>query len=187
MRLRPSTALAALLPALLSCSSPLDEATDRIDTQITNIIKFKSVAVSARLALPSDTVLLDDWSYDMKASALVVDSSVSPHRIRLDRTMVQYASETPRIWLKELRIRIDDAMADSATRLIGDPARGSGIAATVNVNGMDYTADNDYTASGTLHYIRGEKNRVEGTLLIGIDRSPAFTLMLAVNISASQD
>jgi hypothetical protein len=181
-------AAAVLLPALLSCSSPLDEPTGRIDTQLTNIIKFRTMAVSARLTLPADTVIIDNWGYDVTSSSLTVDSARSPATLRLDRRMVQYASETPRIWLKDLRIRLDRADLDTAVEISGgDPALGSGVAAIMEINGTQYATGNNYTASAVLHYVRGAKNGITGTMLIGIDRSPAFTLLLAVDIDASQD
>jgi hypothetical protein len=181
-------AAAMLLPALFSCCSPLDESTGRIDTQLTNIIKLRTMAVSARLALAADTVIIDDWEYDVASSSLAIDSTMSPATLRLDRRMVHYASETPRIWLKDLRIRLDRTNLDTAVEISGgDPALGNGVAAIMEINGTEYATGSDYTVSAVLHYVRGTKNGITGTMLIGIDRSPAFTLLLAVELDASQD
>jgi hypothetical protein len=184
----PRTIIAsAALLALAACGSPLDVSTPRIDTRLTNRIKLRDVSVSARVERPGDTTHIDDWRHGTVSATFIADTAGDPPRVSMDCRWTALPGDTATTVLKEIRIRLDDVEARGSLPLTGLPAGGTGALATVVVDGVEYTSGTAYTASAVLYYLPGDTRKIQGTIVIGMDRSPAFTARVAINFLASQD
>jgi|GEM_PF-7115484 len=184
-----TVAMAGMLLLLLGCNSPLDIDTKRIDTQLTNRIKLRDITVSARIAHNEDTLTIEQWDHQTVAASLAMDTAATGGaRLWLRQTLrCAPADSSKATWLKELVIRLDDVQADGTVTIAGNPIEGTGASATVVVDGDEYGIGAGYNANGVFHFIRQQKQALQGNLVIGSDRMPAFSLLLTVNISASQD
>lgn len=192
MRTRSTIAFGALL-ALLSCSSPLDVPTKRIDTQLTNRIKVRSVEVNATIERPADSLIIDQWPYDsltigdwphtVTSPLFNADTIGSPPHIWMNYQM----RGTGKSWLKEINLKLDDVKSEGAVTLATGPGAGSRVTATVAVGNREYTTTTSDNASGTFYYRHGEKESIQGTIVIGMDRSPSFSILIAINFTATQD
>ncbi len=180
--------MAALLLLLLGCNAPLDIETKRIDTRLTNRIKLRDVAVSARIAHREDTLIIEQWGHQTMTSSLEIDTTGGVPRLWLQQTLRCSPSDSTNVtWLKELVIRLDDVQTDGTITIAGNPAAGTGASATVVVDGDEYGIGASYNANGVFHFIRQQKQMLQGNLVIGSDQAPAFSLLLTITISASQD
>jgi hypothetical protein len=102
--------------------------------------------------------------------------------------MTSRAADTIRaVWLQELRIRIDTASSNGIITLNGNAASGSGASARIVIDGVEHLIATGYNASAVLHYSRDNRRTIHGTILIGAERPSAFTLLIAINFTASQD
>jgi hypothetical protein len=183
------TTIAVMLLALLaSCSSPIDVPTARIDTKLTNRIKLRSISVNARIERPADTTTIDEWSYTASTAAFAADTSGTPPTLSMNYVLnAQAAGATAAPLVKEVRIALDRVPAQGATTLGTDGSAASNVTATIVVDGVEYTTGAGATASAALYYLPDGKKRIQGTIVLGMNRSPLFTLLLAINFQASQE
>ncbi len=181
--------LCAALPtaALLgSCASPLDPEVPRVDTRIFNAVKFRALAINARIIHPGDTTMIPEWRYTAARRTCSVDTARVSPSFDMDCAL-DGVPDTAAAWLKGLRLHLESAPAD-ASMVFGheSTARGS-LTATVVIDGVERVVNTNYTASASLQYTDPTHHEVRGTIFIGADRSPAFSLLIVVNFRANRD
>ncbi len=179
--------LLALL-ALASCSSPLDVGTERIETRLTNGLKLRTVSASVRIIRDTDSILVEEWEYGVGSSRFSADTTAQPPSITLQRTMTGAPIPGKTSWLKELSIRLDDVATEGTIPMGGTAGQGNGAAATVVIEGAEHHSTRSDNANASIHHFSSNGRRtVQGTIVLGMNRSPLFTVVVAVNFTASQD
>lgn len=169
-----------------SCSSPLDPEVPRVDTRIFNAVKFRMLEINARIIRPDDTAMIPEWRYTAAQRTCSVDTAGPSPSFGMDCTL-DGVPDTAAAWLKGLRLHVESAPAASSMVFGRDSiARGS-LTATVVIDGTEQVVNANYTASASLQYTDPAHHEVRGTIFIGADRSPAFSLVIAVNFRANRD
>lgn len=178
--------IAALL-ALVSCSSPLDVPTQRIDTTLTNRIKLRDILVNVRINRPTYSLTIDDWPHTIDFLTFQADTANLPPHISMNCILESDPKGiTDEAFLKRVHIRLDDLPAEGTISVVGDPLVGTGASATVVVNGVEYNTSKDYVATGVLYHIPGRPQQIQGTIAIGLNCGPDIRVAIAVNFLASQ-
>ena len=180
-----------ILPALAlaACSSPLDVPTDRIETRLTNGIKFREMTVSAHMergVVPGDSITVE-WNYMTTASSFMADTTANPPLFRMHREMHPMSHILPGCSLRELEIDISNLEAEGSHSLFCYPTSKNFVRALVEIGTTQYRSASGDNASITIHYRNPGKRLIKGTLVLGMNRSPEFTLLVVVNFTASQD
>lgn len=180
--------LSLVLLGLGSCSSPLDVGTERIDTRITNGLKLRTVSASVRIIRGGDTTLIEEWAYSVGSSSFSADTSVQPPGVTLRQVMLGAAGSGKTPWLKEIAIRLDGARADGAIPIAATADQKNGAGAVMMVDGTEYRSTPADNANASLHhFINNGRRTVQGTVVLGMNRPPAFSMVAAINFTASQD
>ena len=185
--MRPIIPLLGLL-LLASCTSPLEMNTERIDTKLTNGLKLRTVSASVRITRGADTsVTQEEWAHTITASSFRADTATEPPGISL-RLAMRGAPGPEDSWLKELAIRLDDTGSTGSIPLAAAASTGNSVGAAVMIGGIEHRSTLADNANASLHHFTSNGVRaVQGTIVLGMNGSPEFSVVAVVNFMASQD
>lgn len=190
---RTRRSLRAIIPLLglllASCTSPLEVNTERIDTKLTNGLKLRTISTSVRITRGTDTSMTqEEWAYTVTASSFRADTTADPPGISLRLAMQGSPGPAESSWLKEISIRLDDTGSTGSIPLAAAANGGNSIGATVMIGGVEHRSTLADNANASLHhFIRDGVRAVQGTIVLGMNGSPEFTVVTVVNFLARQD